>query len=368
MFEPLYQNDPRWKGTVLGNGSSETIGDFGCLLTSMAMVVNYFGGNETVASFNEKMKQKGAFQNQWVRPAMISSAFSSIKYLKRIDCSGKRAPMNEIDATLTAGSLAVVMVDRSPNPGVQGHWVVVHEKQGNDYAIWDPWKAEGASNTLAGRYPHGAASDIIQDIILFGGPPSQASEKTAPKAEPAQPPSPTPPAPASKKPADASGPVVVQPLADKLKMRRQPKIAASNIVKQLAVSARLTALDPAKAQTQIGVHGEWMHARDAEGDEGYVAAWYVTPVENPAMGVRKAPQAEALAAKLTVKTTTEDVALRTRPQVSDATLIERLPFPTELQVIESGDAASKIGVRGQWLQVQSPDGKEGYVAAWYVSK
>ena len=67
----LYQNDPRWKDKVLGNGTSETIGVFGCLLTSVAMVANHFGGNETVASFNNKMKQAGGFQNQWSNHGII---------------------------------------------------------------------------------------------------------------------------------------------------------------------------------------------------------------------------------------------------------------------------------------------------------
>ena len=69
-----------------------------------------------------------------------------------------------------------------------------------------------------------------------------------------------------------------------------------------------------------------------------------------------------------VKTTTEDVAFRKRPQVSDATLIERVPYPTEFEVIESGKPEQKIGVHGEWLKVKASGGTEGYVAAWYVVK
>jgi hypothetical protein len=372
----LYQNDPRWKDKVLGNGTSETIGVFGCLLTSVAMVANHFGGNETVVSFNDKMKQSGGFQNQWIRPAMISSVYPDIKYQKRIKCSGQAAPLGEIDAALDAGSLVVVMVDRSPSPGIQGHWVVLHQKQGNDYLIWDPWKSEGAPETLRGRYSHGAPADIIQDIILFGGKPSAKAKakQPAPKTTPAQPVArakPTPAQPVARaKPAPATGkPMVVHPLVDGLKMRRQPQITASNIVKQLPVSAKLKVLDEADKE-KLGQHGAWMHVRDIEEDEGYVAAWYVTRVDDPVMGVHKERKVEdkpTPPTKLVVKTTTEDVALRTQPQVSDATLIERMPFPTELLVTNPDDAA-KIGVYNEWLQVKTLDGKEGYVAAWYVVK
>jgi SH3-like domain-containing protein len=169
---------------------------FGYLLTSMTMVGNYFGGNETPASFNEKMRQKGGFQNQWVRPA-------------------------------------------------------------------------------------------------------------------------------------------------------------------------------AGARAKIGQHDEWMHVRDIEGDEGYVAAWYVTPVDDPSLGVQKEVEEAdrpTPRTKLVVKTTTEDVALRTQPQVAEETLVKRLPHPSELLVIESGDAEQKIGIYDQWLQVRALDGTEGYVAAWYATR
>jgi uncharacterized protein YkwD len=38
-----------------------------------------------------------------------------------------------------------------------------------------------------------------------------------------------------------------------------------------------------------------------------------------------------------------------------------------LDVIETAEAArAKVGQQGQWLQIRTPDGKEGFVAAWYV--
>ena len=54
----LYQNDEKWKSTKLGN-SSETIGGWGCLLTSVTMMLNGIGYNETPETVNEKMKAGG---------------------------------------------------------------------------------------------------------------------------------------------------------------------------------------------------------------------------------------------------------------------------------------------------------------------
>ena len=342
----------------MGDGAEETIGEYGCLLTSLAMVANHFGGDETVASFNNKMRQNGGFRAQRIIPPLISSVYPNVKHQKRVNCSNRPAPLDEIDTALDAGSLVVVKIDYSPAPGIQEHWIVLHKKQGDDYLIWDPWKSAGAAETLHGRYSHGTLAEVIQDVIWFGeGPFPTAGEAPARPAAP------------SREPAAAGEPLVVQPLVDGLKMRQQPRITASNIIKKLAANTRLMALDSASARAKIGKHGEWLHVRDIEEDEGYVAAWYVTPVDDPFLGVHKEEADKPTPpTKLVVKTTTEDVALRTQPRVSDETLIKRMPFPTELLVIESGDAAQKIGVYNEWLQVRTLDGTEGYVAAWYVVK
>src|SRR5690606_39995150 len=54
----LYQNDDTWKNIPLGN-SKETIGSWGCLLTSVTMILNGIGYNETPETVNEKMKKVG---------------------------------------------------------------------------------------------------------------------------------------------------------------------------------------------------------------------------------------------------------------------------------------------------------------------
>lgn len=358
MTEQLYQNDPRWKDTILGNGRSETIGEFGCLLTSLAMVANHFGGNETVATFNEKMKQNNGFVNQWIKPAMISAVYPNVKYQKRVQCENQPAPMAEIDAGLSAGSMIVVMVDGSPRPGLQNHWIVLHEKVGDDYGIWDPWYSPDKPKTLRGRYSHGDPAAIIQDVIWFGG---ETLELPQAEEEAPEPSTPAPTIPAGKA-------EVVTPNVDGLKMRSEPQIVEGNIVKLLTRSNRLKILDEAD-RAKIGQYHEWLHVRDIEGDEGYVAAWYVTPTDDPFLGVTEKDEEETgkptPPSKLVVKTTAEGVAFRTQPLISDYTLIERLPLASELLVVEP-EAEDKVGVYDQWLQVQTLDGDQGYVAAWYV--
>ena len=48
-------------------------------------------------------------------------------------------------------------------------------------------------------------------------------------------------------------------------------------------------------------------------------------------------------------------------------LVAQAQDQTVLDVLEAADAArAKVGQQGQWLQIRTPDGKEGFVAAWYV--
>lgn len=365
----LYQNDPRWENKIMGFGRTETIGKLGCLVTSLAMVGNYFGGNETAASFNDKMKQNNAFQGPWVKAFQISSVFPSVNYQKRIECNNQDAPLNEIDAALEAGSLAVVRVDYSPAAGIQSHWIVLHKKDGNDYLMWDPYNSPNKPPTLVGRFGFaGTAAQIIQEIIFFGqgkldlSTNKSSSSKPTPKQETA----------VSSTPNDAEADsLIVAPTVNGLTLRDRPRISGSNVLKYLPQSSKLVVLDNvAKARTKVGLRNNWFRVRDVEGDVGYVAAWYVTAVSNPGLGSYRKRQANKPSppAKLVVKTTASSVSLRKEPRVASSTLISYLPFGTELLVIEEGNAASKIGKQNQWLQVQTVTGRKGYVAAWFVQK
>ena len=71
----LYQNDERWKEARLGD-SDETIGGWGCLLTSVTMMLNGLGYDETPLTVNDKMKAVGGFQGafrQAFKPIMFWS-------------------------------------------------------------------------------------------------------------------------------------------------------------------------------------------------------------------------------------------------------------------------------------------------------
>jgi hypothetical protein len=370
-----YQNDPRWKDIKIGTDQNMTIGMVGCLLTSLTMVMNHFGADETPQTLNQKMVASGGFSGAWIKSAMVPSQFPAlgVKRQKYVECKNPiPAPMADIDMGLTAGSLVVVQVDREEDRAFEdedGHWVVLIKKDGNDYQMWDPWQKQGAPTTLVGRYGFGSKKpeEIIQAAIWHGK--GELPKDEAKPAAPATPPTPSaPPAPAKPAPGDDK-PMAVKPTTE-LTLRRQPAIDPGNVIKSVSVTAVLTVLDlPSQARPKIGKQGEWMKVREPGGSEGYVAAWFVqeTAVTPPPAAPAPATPAQP-ATKLTVKTTSDSVSFRSAPRVGDDTFIAYLTKGTVLQVVEGGTPASKIGVQGQWLQVQLADGRQGYVAAWYVTK
>jgi hypothetical protein len=370
MTTQYYQNDPQWKDVKIGTDANMTIGLVGCLLTSLTMVMNHFGANETPVTLNQRMMASGGFSGAWIRSAMVPSQFPQlgVKRQRYVECKNTPAPMADIDAGLLAGSLVVVQIDREEDLAFQeedGHWLVLYKKEGSDYQMWDPWKKDGAPTTLVGRYGFGykKPEEIIKAAIWHGKVDLPKTE--APPAPPAAPTPPAQPMPGDDKP------MAVKPTAE-LKLRLQPVINPGNVMKSLPVTAVLTVLDlPSQARPKIGQQNQWIRVREPGGGEGFVAAWYVqeTAVASPAPSTpAPAERQDQPAAKLMVKTTGDSVSLRSAPRVANDTLIMALPKGTTLQVIEAGTPANKIGQQNQWLQVQTSDGKQGYVAAWFVAR
>jgi len=380
MDKPLYQNDPRWKDQKIGLQSSLTIEQVGCMLTSLAMTVNHYGANETPASLNDKMKASGGFAGAWIKGAQVPGQFPQcdIKRQMHVECKGSPAPVDLIDQGLEEGSLIMVRVDWTPDANIDSHWVVIYGKKDDDYKIWDPWKKEGASNTLKGRYSFGKKepADIILEAIWHGrgkfpksaGKPTTTpgkKERTIADAKKAQ------------SPAATERTMAVQPTTTKLTMRSQPAVAANNVIKSLTANDVVIVLDSyAEGQAKIGKQGQWLHVKDSTDTTGYIAAWYVKQVEVPATSPTVVatppeepanPASTSTAASIKVKPTTASLSFRNQPYVADNTLIRYLTGNDVLTAVDP-DAAIKIGQQNQWLKVKASDGTEGYVAAWYVAK
>lgn len=365
----LYQNDEKWKSTKLGN-SNETIGGWGCLLTSVTMMLNGIGYSETPETVNEKMKKAGGFQGAFFIPSVLPYIWPNCAYRDMQPCETSPAPIAQIDAAIAAGKPVILQVDWNKQAGIQTHFVLVKEKKGNDYVLYDPYKYGGDGPDkevlLTTRYKYNGATieKEISAVLWFDSY----------SAAPPEPPKMTKvPVPSDK--------YTLYACEDDLALRADPSVGGY-LWKRMVLGTELICLEPkATAKAKVGVNGQWINIQDPKGDQGYVAAWFVSDSKGQPVA---APTASSTATTATTKpatTTTaaklppgalafvplEELSFRTQPVIDPSTMIRRVPVTETLVSLEPANVViPKVGVTGQWLKVRDASNKEGYVAAWYV--
>ncbi len=361
----LYQNDEAWKNVPLGN-SKQTIGSWGCLLTSAAMMLNGIGYNETPATVNEKMRKAGGFQGALFIPSVMPYVWPHAAYRDMQPCESTPPPLAQIDAAVAAGKPVILQVDWNKQAGIQTHFVLVKEKKGNDYVIYDPFKYGGDSPDkevlLTARYKFNGAKleTEISAVLWFDNYGIVAPEPpTSPKVP---------------VPADAT---TIFTSVDDLALRAEPSVNGY-LWKRLLLNTELTTLEPkSQAMAKLGAMGQWIQVQDPKGDQGYVAAWYVsdkksaspaaTPAPVPTPGSAPTPGGAPVPAGALALFPTEELSFRNKPVISPETLIRRLPTTEQIISLESAEQTiAKVGVINQWLKVRDQNKQEGYVAAWYV--
>jgi len=363
----LYQNEEKWKNTKLGN-SSETIGGWGCLLTSVTMVLNGIGYNETPETVNEKMKRAGGFQGAFFIPSVVPLLWPNCAYRDMQPCESLPAPIAQIDAAVAAGKPVILQVDWNKQTGIQTHFVLVKEKKGNDYVLYDPYKYGGDGPNkevlLTSRYKYNGAklASKISAVLWFDSY----------GAAPAEPPRMT----KVTLPADK---FTLYAAEDDLALRADPSISGF-LWKRLMNGTELISLEPkATAKAKIGVNDQWINVQEPSGDQGYVAAWYVSEKKGTPPVAASGITSSSIPTISTTSTSNplpagaialypvEELLLRTQPVIAPETMIRRIPVTEQLICIEPpNQAIPKVGVTGQWLKVRDASNKEGYVAAWYV--
>ncbi|MBL8050305.1 MAG: hypothetical protein JNM46_03705, partial [Anaerolineales bacterium] len=132
-----------------------------------------------------------------------------------------------------------------------------------------------------------------------------------------------------------------------------------------------------------------IQVQDPTGQQGFVAAWYVsdkkvtassstsTPASSPTPSTSPTPSsspkpsnspspAPVPAGALALYPTTQ-ISLRSKPIVATDNLIRYVQPTEQLISLEPAEQAiPKVGVENQWIKVRDANKKEGYVAAWYV--
>ena len=134
-IKPLSQVDERWRYNKLGTSNS-TIGGYGCLITSVSMMLNYFGFDTDPARLNRLLIDNGGFYNGnlfvW---NSIPRFYPPVTFGYRYSY----AALYKIDEQLAQNKPAIIHVDFVPTtPSVEEHWVLVVGKENGSYIINDP--------------------------------------------------------------------------------------------------------------------------------------------------------------------------------------------------------------------------------------
>jgi len=239
---------------------------------------------------------------------------------------------------------------------VQTHFVLLKEKKGDDYIIYDPYKYGGDAPDkevlLTKRYKYnGARLETEISAVLWFDCYSNV---------PAEPPKVT------KAPLPAER-YMLYAGEDDLALRAEPSTSAY-LWKRLVKGTELLSLEPrATARNKVGGTNQWIQVQDPKGDQGYVAAWFVTETNGKsAASVTSAPAQKLPPGALALLPTT-DLAFRSEPRQAPETLLRTIPVTEQLVCMEPAkDAIAKVGVQEKWIRVKDASSREGYVAAWLV--
>lgn len=158
--------------------------------------------------------------------------------------------------------------------------------------------------------------------------------------------------------------------ADELAVRSQPLVSEATLLVRVPLGAALKVLEAdAPANAKIGQMNQWLAVKTPDGVVGYTAAWYVSKTK--AEAAKTAQLGKPLPVPKdapVVKSTVDGLKLRSKPDSTDATVLKFLPIGAQLKALEAAaEVKRKTGVMHEWLNVSDVEGRQGVVAAWYVS-
>ncbi len=159
---------------------------------------------------------------------------------------------------------------------------------------------------------------------------------------------------------------VVSPEAGFLNIRPEPSTARPPIT-QVDHGDVLEALEPVETvKARVGQQGQWLHIRTPGGIEGYAAAWYLELHEEPVIPSPPVQPPEPSVKVEVVSPAVGYLNVRLEPS-TDRSPVTQVDDGEVLQALEpQADVQSKVGRQGQWLYIRTPQGVEGYIAAWYT--
>lgn len=139
-FSTWKQTGSTWSNVRMGN-SGRTIGQIGCLVTSISMLIAKSGVQTNIANFNpgtfvQFLNNNGGFDSSGnLQYTPISKAAPSFKWVNQIDLRGmsKEQKLNTIKNYQSQGYYMTAEVSTNGQ-----HWVAIDNVSGNSIKIMDP--------------------------------------------------------------------------------------------------------------------------------------------------------------------------------------------------------------------------------------
>lgn len=152
MVTSYSQRDVEWSEDRLGATKDLTLGQAGCLVTSIA---------STISDLTDRIIAPGEL-NWWLREnkgfvggglfVFTSVEALGLHYVRRIDCQTEPAPIAHLAEVLEAGSAVVIQVDSRPGDKLDQHWVRLLAVDEKDGQIMDPWQLPGGELVKLSKY------------------------------------------------------------------------------------------------------------------------------------------------------------------------------------------------------------------------
>ena len=143
------QRDNQWGNMVIGSSGDSTMREYGCLVTSMAMVISHYGKGLTpadIASSSEPFFANTAFMNlgTWSAKGVTTTRTRVCNWCS-ID-----SVKQKMDSELSSGRPVIVGLYSGPD-----HFIVIKAKSGDNYTMNDPFLENGSDKPLTDKYSLG---------------------------------------------------------------------------------------------------------------------------------------------------------------------------------------------------------------------
>jgi hypothetical protein len=142
------QQEAAWAGAQLGTAAGESIGSAGCAITSVTMMLRYYGVHTDPGAFNAWLTANGgyAYDDQLIWDAVTSYTGGRVAFSGWLD-----PDLSTIEAELDAGRPVVAEV----RLGVNQHFVLLTGyTTDSGIQMNDPWFADSANVNDRYGYPN----------------------------------------------------------------------------------------------------------------------------------------------------------------------------------------------------------------------